>query len=85
MLLGVNGRSAHGNTFRLESDLREPEIQNLGMPVFGYKNVRGLDVAVNDALCVRRIQSIGNLEHRQFRWRAIESVRFPMDAPQCDA
>jgi hypothetical protein len=30
--------------------------------MLGYKNVRGLDVAVNDALGVRRIQSIGDFD-----------------------
>jgi hypothetical protein len=36
-------------------DLSQPEIENLGVPRLGYKDVRGLDVAVNDPLCVRGI------------------------------
>ena len=39
----------------------QPEIQNLGVPALGHKNIRRLDVAVNDALRVRRVQPIRNL------------------------
>src|SRR5437667_1528310 len=41
---------------------RQPEIQNLGVPTLGHKNVRGLDVAVNDAFDVGGVQSVGNLD-----------------------
>jgi hypothetical protein len=75
MLLAVDGRGARGNALRLEGDLRQPEIKNLGVPVLGYKNVRRLDVAVNDALGVRRIQSVGDFD----------GERFPADAPRCGA
>ena len=41
---------------------RQAEIENLGLAARGDENVRWLDVAVNDALRVRRIQRIGNLD-----------------------
>jgi len=43
-------------------NLREAEVQDLGLPAFGDEDVGGLDVAVNDPLGVRRIQSIGKLD-----------------------
>ena len=49
-------------------DLCHPEIQNLGVAALGHKNIGRLDVAVDDALCVGSVQSIGDLdaqiEHR---------------------
>ncbi len=43
-------------------DLGQPEIQHLGVPALGHENIRGLDVAMHDALRMRRIQPIGNLD-----------------------
>src|SRR5581483_8365304 len=37
------------------------EIQNLGLPNFGQKNVGGLHVAMNDAFAVSCLQSVGDL------------------------
>ncbi len=34
---------------------RQPEIQNLGVPALGDKDVGGLDVPVDNALGVRRV------------------------------
>ena len=42
-------------------ELRQAEIQDLRLAAIGDENVRRLDVTVNDALLVRRIQRIGNL------------------------
>ena len=41
-------------------ELRQPEIENLGVSAFGYKNIRWLDIAMDDALDVGSIQSIRN-------------------------
>ena len=43
------------------AQLGQAEIQNFRRPAFDQKNIRGLDVAVNDALGVRRFQAVGNL------------------------
>ena len=62
MMLLFDGRSTQATAVRIQGDFREPEIKNLGVPVLGYENVRRLDVAVNDALGVGGIQSIGNFD-----------------------
>ena len=70
MFLGLDGRGAHGNVLRLESDLRQSEIQNLGVSALGHKDVRRLDVAVDDAFCVGCVECIGDLNcerHHGFR------------------
>jgi hypothetical protein len=43
-----------------KTDLRQPEVENLGVPALSDKNIGRLDVAMDDALRVGRIQSIGN-------------------------
>ena len=54
----VTGRTAGRN-------LSQPEIQNLGVFALGDKNVCWLDVAMNDALGVRRVQPVGNLNGKR--------------------
>ena len=44
--------------------LRQPEVQNLGVPALGHENIRRLDVAMNDPLGVRRIQRVCNFDRR---------------------
>ncbi len=44
------------------SDFRQPKIQNLGVSALGHEDVRRLDVAVNDALGVRGVERVGNLD-----------------------
>jgi len=51
-------------THRLHN-LREPEVQNLGMPTFGNKDVGGLDVPVDDAFCVGCVKSVRNLDGKR--------------------
>ena len=51
---GVNGGAA--------DLLGQTEIQNLGVAAIGDENVRGLDVAVDDALLVRGVKRIGNFD-----------------------
>ena len=40
----------------------QPEIQNLSVTALRHENVRRFDVAVNDALAVRRVQRVRNLD-----------------------
>ena len=44
----------------LRAHLRQSEVENLGVPAPRDENVRRLDVAMNDALAVRRIQRVGH-------------------------
>jgi hypothetical protein len=49
-------------TMTHECDLRKTEIQDLGPPTLGDKNVGRFDVAVDDAFAMGGIESIGNLD-----------------------
>jgi len=42
-----------GSANLVDSELREPKIQHLRLPMLGNKNVRRLDVKVKDAFAVR--------------------------------
>jgi len=42
--------------------LREAEVQDLRLPSVGHEDVRGLDVAVDNPLCVGRIERVGELD-----------------------
>ncbi len=42
--------------------LSQPEIENLGMAALGHKNVCWLDIAMDDAFGVRRVESVGNFD-----------------------
>jgi hypothetical protein len=68
MFLGVDGRGAQGNALRLQRDFCQPEIENLGLTSIRHEDVCGLDVPMDDALRMGRIQRIGDLdaqtEHR---------------------
>ncbi len=44
------------------SHLRQAEVENLGVSTLGDENVCGLDVAVENALGVRRIQPVGHFD-----------------------
>src|SRR5262249_22097338 len=57
------GRSSCSGGGRLKlfrSELRQSKIKNLCMTMFGYEDVRGLDVTMNDASRVRNIERFGN-------------------------
>ena len=45
----------------LGGELRQAEIQELGLAARGHENVGGLEVAMNDAFLVRGIQRVGDL------------------------
>ena len=61
MFFWLYGRGAQGNPPRLERELRQSKVQNLRVSAFCNKDIRRLDVAMNDASGVSRIQRIGNL------------------------
>ena len=42
-------------------DLREAEIENFGLAAIGEKNIRGLDVAMNDVFGMCGVQRVGGL------------------------
>src|SRR5712691_8571647 len=44
------------------SDFGQSEVQDLGVPTFGDKDVRRLDVAMDDPFGVRRIERIGDFD-----------------------
>ena len=41
---------------------RQPEVQNLRVPALGDEDIGGLDVAMDDALGVGRVQRVGDLD-----------------------
>jgi hypothetical protein len=49
----------------LTRHLRQPEIQDFGVPALGHENVRRFDVAVDDPGRVRRVQCVGNLDRQR--------------------
>jgi hypothetical protein len=46
----------------VRNPLRQSEVQNLGVPLFGHEDIRGLDVVVHKAFSVRRVQRVRRLE-----------------------
>src|SRR4051794_17335995 len=50
----------------LSRQLGQAEIQNLRLPAFGDENVSRLNIAMNNALAVSGIESVGHLS-RQFK------------------
>ena len=46
-------------------NLRQAEVQNLGVAALCHEDVGGLDVAVDDAFAVRGIESVGNLNSQR--------------------
>ena len=46
-------------------ELRQTEIENLGMAAFGEENVSRVNIAVNDAMGVRGVESIGYLDSKR--------------------
>ncbi len=66
MLFGNRGLGGRAGRFRWPRPSRrhlgQPEIQNLCVPALGDKNIGRLDVAMNNALRVRSVECVGNLD-----------------------
>ena len=59
---------------RGDVSLAKSEIQNLGLPTLGHEDVRRLDVAMHDALGVRRIQRVGKLDAQVQNFVGLEGL-----------
>src|SRR6202021_3052856 len=70
------GVGAGGAVFRRQ--FGQAKIQNFRVAALGDENVGGLDVAMDDVLGVRRVQTFGNL-HRNIQ------DGFDLDRPAADA
>ena len=81
-LVTVDGvRRSAATLCRLRAvDFGQSEVENLGMPALGDEDVRGLDVAMNDAFGVRGIQRVGNLDGQ-----VESSVSISRAGRRCDA
>src|SRR5215472_7156557 len=62
MFLQFDGRGTERNALLLGRSFGQAEIENLRLPSMGYEDIRGLDVAMDDSLCMSRIQGVGNLD-----------------------
>ena len=51
----------HAGARRAGGTLGQTEVQQLRLAVLGHEDVRGLDVAMGDALVMRGLQRVGNL------------------------
>jgi hypothetical protein len=49
-------------TSSLTEQLGEAEVHHLHVTALGHENIRGLDVAMHDALRVRRVEGVGDLD-----------------------
>src|SRR3984885_11709844 len=62
-----------------QTDLRQPKVQNLGMSALGDKDVRGLDVAADDAFCMGCVERIRDLDGEgQDQFRLHRTSRYAM-------
>ena len=74
------GRCDSGSTnCRHGRHLRQPEIQNLGVPALGDEDVGGLDVAVNDSLAQWAASSASAISMRQSEQHVPISSGLPRD------
>ena len=66
-----------GGRIVTSADLRETEIENLGVSAIGDEDVRGLDVAVHNALGMRGVECVGDLDCESES--GVERERLPGD------
>ena len=59
----------------LALNLGQAEVQDFGASPAGHKNVSRFDVAMNDALGVRRIQRVGDVNCKREERRQIKRAR----------
>ncbi len=81
MLLSNRQRVRRRNLARRTTrwcDFRQPKIENLGVAALGNKNIGGLDIAVDNALGMRGVESIGNLDGQRKEFFGFH--RSPSDA-----
>ena len=76
---------AHGYAARryclahvLRHQLCQPKIEHLCLPALGDKNIRGLNVAMDDSLAVRRLERVGDVD-ADFE-QCVELHRLAVDA-----
>src|ERR1700730_16423204 len=59
--LRVKRRNFAGRT-ACKTDLRQSEVEHLGVSTLGHKDVRRLDVPVDYSFCMCCVQRVGNLD-----------------------
>ncbi len=74
----ILGNRCSRRTGSREGDLRQAEVENLGVPAFGHKDIGGFDVAVNDAFGVCGIQGVGDFNRKR-------EQKIGIDGPSVDA
>ena len=57
-------------------DFGEAEIEQLGLAALGDENIRGLDIAVNDAFGVRGFERVGDLDAEIEKLLGLERAAF---------
>ena len=61
-ITGILAMCFHGRDARATGQFCQVEFENLWLAERGDKNIRRLDVAMRDALLVRGVQRVGNLD-----------------------
>jgi hypothetical protein len=66
LIVASAGRLLSGR--RLQ-ELRNPEVENLHAPVTRHHDIRGLQIAMDDSVVVRRLQAVGQLDPERAHFR----------------
>src|SRR6266568_1164176 len=62
MFLRFDSWVAQPNALRFQRDFREPKVENLRLTSIRDKDVRWLDVPVDDSFRMRGVESVGDLD-----------------------